>query len=274
MLYLCNVKVKQEVKFKPYGNTVKPLYMTQFEVGKRYGMRSICDSDCWWYYTVIERTACTVTLKSDRGEVIKCRINKAISAIHGAEACRPLGTYSMCPTLTAEKVIENNPEPKFREEVRKQGTTPDGREVKVVERYDDMAVNQGCFLIIDGEETEYTFLGTAITMFNDLVRPVNPDEPKAMKSFAIYQLPASNNATFMDYEFVTENNIMPKLEDYKMIYRGEVSKDATLDDLFRIFNVGIRPADYKGRSLSVSDVVLMDGQFSYCDSYGWQPVNL
>lgn len=149
--------------------------MKQFEVGKRYGMNSICDSDCWWYYTVIERTACTITLKSDRGEIIKCRMNSKRNEIYGCEAVRPLGSYSMCPTLTAEKEIQ--PEKKLREEVRKEGTTPDGRNVKVVERYDEMAVNQGCFLIVDGEETEYAFLGTAITMFNDLVRPVKQEKP-------------------------------------------------------------------------------------------------
>jgi hypothetical protein len=34
------------------------------------------------------------------------RISKQISDIYGAEAVRPLGSYSMCPTLTAEKVIK------------------------------------------------------------------------------------------------------------------------------------------------------------------------
>ena len=77
--------------------------MKKFEVGKRYGMNSICDSDCWWYYTVIARTACTITLKSDRGEVIKCRMNSKRNEIHGCEAVLPLGSFSMCPVLTANK---------------------------------------------------------------------------------------------------------------------------------------------------------------------------
>ena len=262
--------------------------MTQFkkfEIGKRYGMNSICDSECWWYYTVIARTASTITLKSDRGEVIKCRMNSKRNEIYGCEAVRPLGSYSMCPTLTAEKVIEEQPKPKTFEKVVKSGTTPDGREVKVVERYNAEAVCQGVFLICDGEETEYTFMGTAITMFNDMTRPVSASEPtakvialtpkqKPVKSFVIYQLPAEHDATFMGIDFVLEHNIMPKLEDYNMIYRGEIEQGATLDDLYRKFNIGKRPDDYKGRSLSVSDVVLMDGQFNYCDDYGWQQVNL
>lgn len=83
-----------------------------FEVGKAYGMRSVCDQDCWWYYLVTKRTACTVTLvqvdmQKRRMDMAKTlRISKQISAIYGAEAVRPLGSYSMCPTLTAEKVIK------------------------------------------------------------------------------------------------------------------------------------------------------------------------
>ena len=136
-------------------------------------MNSVCDQDCWWFYTVIARTACTVTLQDENGKIIKCRMNSKRNEIWGCEAVRPLGSYSMCPTLTADREIK--PEPKIREEVRKQGTTPDGREVKVVERYDEMAVNQGCFLIVDGEETEYNHIFTALLMFRDMVNPKQPE---------------------------------------------------------------------------------------------------
>lgn len=84
----------------------------QFEVGKAYGMNSPCDQDCWWYYLVTKRTATSVTLvqvskdKKRMGMSKVCRINKLLSEIFGAEAVRPLGSYSMCPTLTAEKVIK------------------------------------------------------------------------------------------------------------------------------------------------------------------------
>lgn len=83
----------------------------KFEVGKAYGMRSVCDQDCWWYYLVTKRTATSVTLvqvskdkkRMDMSKV--CRINRQVSELYGAEAVRPLGSYSMCPTLTAERVI-------------------------------------------------------------------------------------------------------------------------------------------------------------------------
>lgn len=75
--------------------------MKKFEVGKTYSMRSICDYDCVWTYTVIARTAKTVTLTDGR-ETIKRRISESTSKFTGSESVYPLGTYSMCPVLHAE----------------------------------------------------------------------------------------------------------------------------------------------------------------------------
>jgi hypothetical protein len=79
--------------------------MVKFEIGKVYAMKSPCYQDCVWVYTVMARTASTITLESEDGEVIKCRINKKDMEHFGAEAVRPLGTYSMCPILRANKCI-------------------------------------------------------------------------------------------------------------------------------------------------------------------------
>lgn len=70
-----------------------------FEVGKSYSMRSACDCECVWIYKVIKRTKSTITIKSNRGEVLRCRVK--VSDILGAECCQPLGSYSMSPILRA-----------------------------------------------------------------------------------------------------------------------------------------------------------------------------
>lgn len=75
--------------------------MKKFEVGKKYYMRSICNSECIWTYTVTARTAQTVTI-TDGEKVQKCRIIKPHFADEG-EAVYPLGKYSMCPMLRAER---------------------------------------------------------------------------------------------------------------------------------------------------------------------------
>ena len=74
--------------------------MKKFEIGSTYSMTSICDHNCTWTYTVIARTAQTVTL-SDGKETKKCRINKKYSEYRNTETVFPLGQSSMCPMLSA-----------------------------------------------------------------------------------------------------------------------------------------------------------------------------
>ena len=74
----------------------------QFKVGKSYSMRSACDYNCVWTYKVIKRTACTITLKGERGEQKTCRISKKLSEYCKVECVLPLGSYSMNPILRAE----------------------------------------------------------------------------------------------------------------------------------------------------------------------------
>ncbi len=75
---------------------------------------------------------------------------------------------------------------------------------------------------------------------------------------------------FMDYDWAEEHGF--NIEDYIIVYEGETDEtDAhkALEGLFMNFNIN-RPADFKGHSLSVSDVVELDGKNYYCDSCGWK----
>ena len=77
--------------------------MKKFEIGATYSMRSACDHDCVWTYTVTARTAQTITI-TDGKDVKKCRINKRASEYCKAETVYPLGQYSMAPSLSADKI--------------------------------------------------------------------------------------------------------------------------------------------------------------------------
>ena len=83
----------------------------KFKVGNQYSMRSACNHECVWTYKVLSRTACTVTLAQvmsngkTKTDIITCRINKRLSEFCGAESVKPLGSYSMCPILSADKLI-------------------------------------------------------------------------------------------------------------------------------------------------------------------------
>jgi hypothetical protein len=74
--------------------------MAKFIVGNTYSMRSICDHECVWTFTVIKRTAATITI-TDGKETKTCRIVKKYSEYDGRETVKPFGTYSMCPLLRA-----------------------------------------------------------------------------------------------------------------------------------------------------------------------------
>ena len=69
--------------------------MTKFETGKTYSCRSICDSNCKWDFTILNRTNITVKIAVS-GKVVSKKIY--LDDIHG-EYIKPLGSYSMAPIL-------------------------------------------------------------------------------------------------------------------------------------------------------------------------------
>ena len=76
----------------------------KFEVGKTYYTRSICNHDCIITGKVLKRTAATVTMDV-KGRGVKTLRICTESAYYGCEAVKPWGTYSMCPHITAERVL-------------------------------------------------------------------------------------------------------------------------------------------------------------------------
>ncbi|MBR5359737.1 MAG: hypothetical protein IK123_02505, partial [Lachnospiraceae bacterium] len=63
--------------------------------------------------------------------------------------------------------------------------------------------------------------------------------------------------------------------NYEQVYTGVLEEGTTLDDLYERFNVD-HPADYKGRSMSVSDVVVLhqngEDKAYFVDSFGFTEV--
>lgn len=76
-----------------------------------------------------------------------------------------------------------------------------------------------------------------------------------------------------EYAFRHYNWVKDKinLDDYEVVYEGKLDyleMPNALEELFDIFNVR-RPNDFKGHSMSVSDIVEVDGKNYYCDAAGW-----
>lgn len=69
-----------------------------FEVGKTYVTRSICDHDTIFSFVIMARTAKTITTTVS-GKIAR----RGISVYDGAEQFKPYGTYSMCPIISANR---------------------------------------------------------------------------------------------------------------------------------------------------------------------------
>ena len=94
-------------------------------------------------------------------------------------------------------------------------------------------------------------------------------------TYSIFQLPIENDNVFMSHSF-TEKHGGVKFYEYKTVYTGEIAGTEPaeiLEKLYVQFNIN-HPADYRGRSLSVSDLVALEdtGTF-FCDSFGWKQIN-
>ena len=80
------------------------------------------------------------------------------------------------------------------------------------------------------------------------------------RTFGIYQIrddsPGENYA-FMNMSFIESHGVQIKKEDYKLVYVGELSGNMSLEDIFERFNID-RPEDFRGHSLSVSDIVVLN----------------
>lgn len=71
----------------------------KFEVGATYETRSACDHDCIYSFTVIARTAKQITIREHGREDFR----RGIFIYDGQEKCKPYGTYSMCPVISADR---------------------------------------------------------------------------------------------------------------------------------------------------------------------------
>ena len=101
-------------------------------------------------------------------------------------------------------------------------------------------------------------------------------------AFAIYQLKhveQTRDLRFAPLESITAAGMVVDRDNYDLVYTGTLdgagSTNEKLEALFETFNVN-RPEDFKGHSLSVSDIVALKQagavSFHYCDSAGFSEV--
>ena len=105
-----------------------------------------------------------------------------------------------------------------------------------------------------------------------------PELPQEKDTFSIYQLKRDDETVdlrFEPYDRLTAAGHTVDMANYDRIYIADLAPGTSLEDIYTRFNVD-HPKDFKGHSLSVSDVVVLhqNGQDTahYVDSIGYKEV--
>lgn len=95
---------------------------------------------------------------------------------------------------------------------------------------------------------------------------------------SIYQIKDVNtDKVFQTHKRVIEQYGGIKLSDYKKVYEcthATTNKNIirVLNEIYFRFNV-VHPEDYKGRSISASDIIVLDGIMYYVDTMGFELID-
>lgn len=97
-------------------------------------------------------------------------------------------------------------------------------------------------------------------------------------TFSIYQLKpgdATRDYRFEPLDAIRNNGLSVKPENYELVYTAPLTEQDSLESIYTRFNID-HPADFKGHSLSVSDIMVLhqDGKDTahYCDRFGFSQV--
>ena len=88
--------------------------------------------------------------------------------------------------------------------------------------------------------------------------------------YKIKQIKDVENCAYAFKHYEWAKNVVD-LNDYEVVYEGELDYPEmpnALEELFETFN-NKRPKDFERRSMSISDIVEIDGKNYYCDFVGW-----
>jgi len=112
-------------------------------------------------------------------------------------------------------------------------------------------------------------------MENGRIKAVPVKESDTFEIFQIDKnLPESRDISFVSYEGLRKMGKTPNKADYSQVYTGNYAGES-LDAIYERFNL-YHPADFRGHSLSVSDVIVLhqDGVDTayYVDSFGFRQI--
>ena len=107
----------------------------------------------------------------------------------------------------------------------------------------------------------------------------SPKREAPVQTYEIYQLKSGDemhDIRFEPYESLAKRGSKPDFANYDKVYEGNAADlsgnlGEKLESLYEKFNLD-RPEDFKGHSLSVSDVVVLEDKAYYVDDVGYKPL--
>ena len=124
------------------------------------------------------------------------------------------------------------------------------------------------------EHTDFTDLIRA----HEILQKYGIENPPQDNEYKIYQLknnPENHAIRFEGYTLAEKHGEPAKPENYDLVYSGSLDdfEDSNkLEAIYTKFNID-RPEDFKGHSLSVSDIIVMNDEAHYVDSFGFVDVS-
>ena len=113
---------------------------------------------------------------------------------------------------------------------------------------------------------------------HDTPEPTATGKEPDKDTFSIYQLKDGDGMRdyhFEPYDRLQAAGLSVEAANYNLVYTAELTPGTSLEDIYTRFNID-HPADFKGHSLSVSDIVVLhqNGQDAahYVDSFGYKEV--
>jgi len=95
------------IKQQQINNVQGVSIMTKFQLNITYKNNFICNSDSWFYFKVLKRTEKSVWIQQMNadGTIRSCEklLRKKIDIYNDIENCKPMGSYSMNPILSADR---------------------------------------------------------------------------------------------------------------------------------------------------------------------------
>ena len=154
----------------------------------------------------------------------------------------------------------------------------DGSEVSIDDR-SEIVEHSGMFGIEKGDWEQYVNRQPMREELNE--SEVNREAQLLYgreNQFGIYQVndsPQAREVLFMNSDFLEMKGVAISRENYNLVYTAPLEEGTSLEDIFTRFNID-RPEDFKGHSLSVSDVVVLhqngENSYHFVDSFGYKEV--